>query len=61
MAADQGSSAAMRRRLGWEIGAVIAAKLALLCGLYFLFFAPDHRAAADAPATSTHILGQKAG
>jgi hypothetical protein len=51
----------MRRRLGWEIGALLAAKLVLLCGLYFLFFAPDHRTSTDAPAVGAHILGQKAG
>jgi hypothetical protein len=48
----------LRRRLGWEIGAVLAAKLVLLCGLYVLFFAPDHRTPADAPAIGAHILGK---
>ncbi|HXC55877.1 MAG TPA: hypothetical protein VNU97_11330 [Rhizomicrobium sp.] len=51
----------MRQRLGREIGAVIAAKLVLLCALYFLFFAPDHRTPSDAPAVGAHILGSGAG
>ena len=47
----------MRRRLGWEIGAVLAAKLVLLCGLYVLFFDSDHRSASDPVAVSARLLG----
>lgn len=47
----------MLRRLGWEIGAVLAAKLVLLCGLYVLFFEPGHRGASDPAAVSAHLLG----
>jgi hypothetical protein len=46
-----------RRRLGVEIGALLAAKAVLLLGLYFLFFAPDHRTPNGAAATSAHVMG----
>ena len=46
-----------RRRLGLEIGALLAAKLVLLCGLYFLFFASDQREVIGAPAVSARLLG----
>ena len=51
----------MRRRLGWEIGGLLAAKLVLLFGLYFLFFADDRQTPIDAPAVGAHILGPRAG
>ncbi len=44
-----------RRRLGVEIGALLAAKVVLLFGIYFLFFAPDHRTPNGAPATSARM------
>jgi len=46
-----------RRNLGREIAVVLAAKLVLLCGLYFLFFA--NRATNDAAATSIHVMGER--
>jgi hypothetical protein len=46
-----------RRRLGYEIGAVIAAKLVLLSVLYFAFFA--ERAPNDAPAMAAHVMGDR--
>jgi hypothetical protein len=47
-----------RNRLGREIGALLAAKLVLLCALYFAFFSASHRVAADAGATSARLLGR---
>jgi hypothetical protein len=47
-----------RNRLGREIGALLAAKLVLLCALYFAFFDPSHQIAAGAAATSAQILGR---
>jgi hypothetical protein len=46
-----------RNRLGREIGALLAAKLVLLCALYFAFFDPSHQVAAGAEATSAWLLG----
>jgi hypothetical protein len=46
------------RRLPAEIACLLCAKLAALTLLYFAFFSPSHRIAADAPGTSTHILGE---
>jgi hypothetical protein len=46
------------RRLPAEIVLLLCAKLAALTLLYFAFFAPSHRIAADASHTSTHILGE---
>ena len=46
-----------RTRLGHEITALLAAKLVLLCALYFAFFESSHQVAADAGATSGQILG----
>jgi hypothetical protein len=46
------------RRLSTEIAILLCAKLAALTLLYFAFFTPSHRIAADAPRTSTHILGE---
>jgi hypothetical protein len=47
-----------RNRLGREIGALLAAKLVLLCALYFAFFNSSHQVAAGAGATSVQILGR---
>jgi len=46
-----------RNRLGREIGALLAAKLVLLCALYFAFFDSHHLVAADAGTTSAWLLG----
>jgi len=48
-----------RRRLGREIGVLLAAKLILLCALYFAFFDSGHRVIADAQATSARLLGAR--
>jgi hypothetical protein len=48
-----------RRRLGVEVGALLAAKAVLLLGLYFLFFAPDHQPPNNAAATSAHVMGDR--
>ena len=45
-----------RRRLGWEVGALLAAKLVLLTALYLAFFA--HPAANHAAATAAHVMGE---
>ena len=47
----------MRRRLGVEIGALLAAKLILLTALYFAFFA--RHAVNDPPATAEHVMGER--
>ena len=47
-----------RRRLGWEISVLLAAKAILLGALYFTFFYPAHQVVADAPATSARVLGE---
>ncbi|MEI9994737.1 MAG: cytochrome oxidase putative small subunit CydP [Rhizomicrobium sp.] len=44
-----------RRRLGLEIGALLAAKLVLLAALYFLFF--SQHAPNGPAATGAHIMG----
>jgi hypothetical protein len=46
-----------RNRLGREIGALLAAKLVLLCALYFTFFDSGHQVDAGARATSARVLG----
>jgi len=46
-----------RPRLGREIGALLAAKLILLCALYFAFFDSTHEVNVDATATSARLLG----
>jgi hypothetical protein len=46
-----------RNRLGWEIGGLLAAKLVLLCALYFAFFDSRHQVDAGARATSVRLLG----
>jgi hypothetical protein len=46
-----------RRRLGLEIGALLAAKLVLLTALYVLFFA--QQAPNDPPATAAHVMGSR--
>jgi hypothetical protein len=46
-----------RLRLTREIGAVLLAKLVLLCALYFAFFDSDHRPASGADATTAQVLG----
>jgi len=46
-----------RRRLGVEVGALLAAKAVLLLGLYVLFFAPGHQASNGAAATTAHVMG----
>ena len=46
-----------RRRLGKEVGVIIAAKLVLLTALYFAFFA--HRAPNDPPAVAAHVMGAR--
>jgi len=46
-----------RRRLGLEIGALLAAKLVLLTVLYFAFFAGQ--APNGPPATAAHVLGAR--
>jgi hypothetical protein len=48
-----------RRRLGVEVGAVLAAKAVLLIALYYLFFAPDHQIPANATATTAHVMGDR--
>lgn len=48
----------MRRRLGWEITALLMAKLVLLFALYIAFF--SHRAPSDAPTVGAHILDGRA-
>jgi hypothetical protein len=46
-----------RRRLGLEIGALLAAKLVLLTVLYILFFgAPFHP---QASAVASHVMGDR--
>jgi hypothetical protein len=45
-----------RNRLGREIGALLAAKLVLLCALYFAFFDSSHQVDAGARATSQRLL-----
>jgi hypothetical protein len=47
-----------RRRLGLEVGVVLAAKFLLLFGLYFLLF--DAPARNDAPSVSTHLFDNRA-
>jgi hypothetical protein len=44
-----------RRRLGLEIGALLAAKLVLLSALYVLFFATP--TPNDSPAVAAHVMG----
>jgi hypothetical protein len=46
-----------RRRLGLEIGALLAAKLVLLIALYFAFFAQP--APNDPSATAAHVMGAR--
>jgi hypothetical protein len=48
-----------RRRLGVEVGAVLAAKAVLLLALYYLFFAPDHQIPNNAAATTVHVMGDR--
>jgi len=59
MMASQGSDRMIRvrRRLGLEIGALLAAKLVLLTALYLLFFTQP--ASDSPPAVATHILGAR--
>ena len=45
-----------RRRLGWEVGVLLAAKVIVLGALYFTFFGSDHQVIADARATSARLL-----
>ena len=47
----------VRPNLGREIGILLAAKLILLCTLYFAFFDSGHQVVADAQATSARLLG----
>ncbi len=48
----------MKRAIFWkDIVAVLAMKLVLLMGLYFVFFSPSHRVVADSSAVSGHLLG----
>jgi hypothetical protein len=47
------------RSLGWEIAALLTAKLVLLCGFYFAFFASDHRVPNDAPSVSARLFGSE--
>jgi hypothetical protein len=47
-----------QRRFVRDIGVVLAAKLVLLCGLYFLFFDSDHVPPGDARAVSQRVLGE---
>jgi hypothetical protein len=51
-----GSSAAHRPSLAREITIVLAVKLIALGGLYFAFFGPSHRIAADAAQTAQVLL-----
>ncbi|HTT99691.1 MAG TPA: hypothetical protein VMF58_16705 [Rhizomicrobium sp.] len=46
-----------RKQLSVEIALLLCAKLVALTALYFAFFSPSHRITADAPTTSTHVLG----
>jgi hypothetical protein len=46
-----------RRRLGWEVGAVIGAKLILLTALYFAFF--SHPVASPPAAIAAHVMGER--
>lgn len=40
-----------------DIAVVLAAKMVLLTCLYFAFFTPSHRPAADAAAVSARLVG----
>ena len=53
----RGRLSTARRRLGLEIGALLAAKAALLGTLYVLFFTAP--APHDAPATAAHVMGNR--
>lgn len=45
-----------RPRLGREISALLAAKLILLCALYFAFFDAAHKVTAGATEVSARLL-----
>ncbi|HEV2652192.1 MAG TPA: hypothetical protein VGU69_13095 [Rhizomicrobium sp.] len=47
----------VRRRLGFEIGALLCAKAVLLAALYLAFFDSGHQMRGDAPAVRAHVLG----
>lgn len=44
-----------RRRIRWELGWILLAKLAALTLLWALFFAPSHRMAVDARALGRQL------
>jgi hypothetical protein len=48
-----------RARLWRDIAVVLTAKLVLLTCLYFAFFSPSHRPAADSAAVSERLLGHR--
>jgi hypothetical protein len=49
------------RRLTFEIGLVLCAKLAALTLLYFLFFSPESQPQPDARAVAAHLTSSASG